>query len=68
VGGRDKGPSRRAVRGLMGHMTHAASEQVGTWKGAVKQGNRTDTHLSVTSKVPSGLSDISLEFKAYSER
>jgi hypothetical protein len=37
VGGGDKGPSRRAVRGLMGIMTHAALEQVGTWK---EQGNR----------------------------
>jgi hypothetical protein len=51
-----------AVWRLMEGMTDAASGQVGTWKGAVEQGNRSNTHLSVTSKVPSDLSDISRGF------
>jgi hypothetical protein len=48
-------------------MTHASSSytRIGedclgaSWKRAVEQGNRANTHLSVTSKVLSELSDLS---------
>jgi hypothetical protein len=68
VEGGSKGPSRRAVRGLMGIMTHAALEQVGTWKGRSSKATGQAGHLSVTSKVTSELSDISRELTTYNEQ
>jgi hypothetical protein len=43
-------------------MTHAAS------KGAIEQGNRANTHLSVTLKVPSEPPHISRGFTTYNEQ
>jgi hypothetical protein len=39
-----------------------------SWKGAIEQGNKANTHLSVTLKVPSELSDVSLGLTAYNEQ